>query len=104
MAQDPARPLTHCILDGCECDHGEELAFNSRVLPAYSLEEVATQILNGKQLDITVAMTGSDEEARKEVEGFALQETIVTVRRAQGQCFYCIWRLAWGTSALLIII
>jgi hypothetical protein len=68
---------------------------------AHSLKEVEEQIAgNG---GITVALTLGAEAARSEVEAYAIQEKILSVKRADEQCIYCAYRLAHATCALLVV-
>ena len=110
-------PLPPHIFPGSMCNHGEALAFNGRPRPAYSLSEVALHTLSGDRESIIVAMTRfaanetttqdavvQQEAARREVESFCANHRIFAVKRGEGQCIYCAWRLAWASAALVIIV
>lgn len=90
-----------CVILGQPCNHGPTLHSSMRVRVAHSLTEASERISDWNE--ITVAHTLGDEQARAEVEAWAVSEGVLTVKRATDQCIYCACRAAHATAALLVI-
>ena len=68
---------------------------------AYSLADV--QRYTAQSEGLTVALTQFDARAREEVETWARCSAVLTVKRSENMCISCAVKLAWVSSALLVI-
>lgn len=88
------------IAVGAPCEHQSAPQLSARVTLAHSVAELAAATDDGKSL--TVALT-PDQAARNEALDFVVQNSIMAVRRVEGQCLSCAVKLAHCVGALAVI-
>jgi hypothetical protein len=89
------------IAFGSACTHTDPPPFMGRVKVASSISDLEVAISDGDSL--TVALSSADETAREEVLAYAVQRSIMTVRRVEGQCIGCAVQLGHCVGALIVI-
>jgi 4-alpha-glucanotransferase len=85
---------------GTLCEHQSPPQLSARVTLAHSVSDLAAATEDDKSL--TVALT-PDQAARNEALEFVARNSIMAVKRAEGQCLSCAVRLAHCVGALVVI-